>query len=187
MQGTLKHLDLSGNNISLLSESLLNQIQNLIVLDLSFNSIYQIDEKAFCCSPSLLELSLSHNPVKVVSAAQFDDLQHTIEHLDVSNTSLTILPAFHLPSLVHLNMSSNKLTFVPSTALANMSALKILDLSNNYLPNPPHMVWHIMPRLSYLSLARNPIRSLLNESFLSLDRVEKLDISFMDIESVEVR
>ena len=84
-------------------------------------------------------------------------------------------------------MSSNKLTFVPSTALANMSTLRTLDLSNNYLPNPPHNVWHIMPRLRFLSLAYNPIRSLLNESFLSLDRLEKLDISFMDMDSVEVR
>lgn len=104
----------------------------------------------------------------------------------MANTSLTILPSFHLPRLLHLNMSSNKLTFVPSTALGNMTTLRTLDLSNNYLPNPPHNVWHIMPRLRFLSLAYNPIRSILNESFLSLDRVEKLDISFMDIESVEM-
>ena len=187
VQSSLKHLDLSGNKISLISDSLLNQIQNLVVLDLSFNSLYQIDEKAFCCSPSLLELSLAHNPVKVVSPSLFDGIQHTLEQLDMSNTSLTILPSFHLPRLVHLNMSSNKLTFVPSTALANMSTLRTLDLSNNYLPNPPHNVWHIMPRLRFLSLAYNPIRSILNESFLSLDRLEKLDISFMDMDSVEVR
>ena len=73
-------------------------------------------------------------------------LQFSVEVLDLSNTSLTILPSFHLPQLASLNMSSNKLTFVPSAALANMSALRTLDLSNNYLPSPPAMVWHIMPR-----------------------------------------
>ena len=114
-------------------------------------------------------------------------LKYSLEQLDLSNTSLTILPSFNLPSLVHLNMSSNKLTFLPSTALANMSSLRCLDLSNNYLPSPPHMVWHIMPRLRYLSLARNPIKSLFNESFLSLDRLERLDISYMEIDSVKVR
>ena len=114
-------------------------------------------------------------------------LKHSIEHLDLSNTSLTILPGFDLPNIVHLNMSSNKLTFVPSTALSNMSSLRMLDLSNNYLPSPPHMVWHIMPRLRSLSLAHNPIKNLVNESFLSLDRLESLDISYMDLDSVTVR
>ena len=72
VQSSLKHLDLSGNKISLISDSLLNQIQNLVFLDLSFNAIYQIDEKAFCCSPALVELSLSHNPLKVVSSSLFE-------------------------------------------------------------------------------------------------------------------
>merc|ERR1719419_1282320 len=127
VQSSLKHLDLSGNKISLISDSLLNQIQNLVVLDLSFNSIYQIDEKAFCCSPSLLELSLSHNPLKVVASELFEGIKNTLEHLDMANTSLTILPSFHLPRLLHLNMSSNKLTFVPSIALGNMTTLRTLD------------------------------------------------------------
>ena len=187
VQSSLKHLDLSGNRIKLISDTLLNQIQNIVYLDLSFNSIYQIDEKAFCCSPALSHLSLSHNPLKVVSSNIFQGLMHSLEHLDLSNTSLTILPSFHLPKLVQLNMSSNKLTFVPSTALANMSTLRSLDLSNNYLPSPPSMVWHIMPRLRELSIARNPIKSLQNESFLSLDRLESLDISHMELDSVEVR
>ena len=65
VQSTLKHMDLSHNNISLISDSLLSQIQQLIILDLSHNSIYQIDEKAFSSSPSLLHLSLAHNPIKV--------------------------------------------------------------------------------------------------------------------------
>ena len=79
VQSSLKHLDLSGNNISLISDSLLNQIQNLVFLDLSFNSIYQIDEKAFCCSPALVELSLSHNPLKVVSTSLFEGKYKTWE------------------------------------------------------------------------------------------------------------
>ena len=77
VQRSLKHLDLSGNNISLISDSLLNQIQNLVFLDLSFNSIYQIDEKAFCCSPALVELSLSHNPLRVVSTSLFEGKHKT--------------------------------------------------------------------------------------------------------------
>ena len=155
VQSSLRHLDLSHNNISLISDSLLNQIQQLVTLDLGYNNIYQIDDRAFSSSPSLLHLSLAHNPIKVVSPSLFAGLEQQLEALDMANTSLTILPSFHLPALSSLNMSCNKLTFVPSSALANMTGLRVLDLSNNYLPSPPHMVWHIMPRLRHLSLARS--------------------------------
>jgi len=185
VQSSLRHLDLSHNNISLISDSLLNQIQQLVTLDLGYNNIYQIDDRAFSSSPSLLHLSLAHNPIKVVSLSLFAGLEQQLETLDMANTSLTILPQFHLPALSSLNMSCNKLTFVPSSALANMTGLRTLDLSNNYLPSPPHMVWHIMPRLRHLSLARNPIQSLANDSFLSLDRLEHLDLSNMKMESIE--
>ena len=84
-------------------------------------------------------------------------------------------------------MSSNKLTFVPSTALANMTSVRSLDLSNNYLPSPPSMVWHTMDRLRYLSIAANPIKTLTNDSFLGLERLEVLVISYMDIDSIKVR
>ena len=154
VQSSLRHLDLSHNNISLISDSLLNQIQQLVTLDLAHNNIYQIDDRAFSSSPSLLHLSLAHNPVKVVSPSLFAGLEQQLETLDMANTSLTILPQFHLPALTSLNMSCNKLTFVPASALSNMTGLRMLDLSNNYLPSPPQMVWHIMPRLRHLSLAR---------------------------------
>ena len=90
----------------------------------------------------------------MVSPSLFAGLEQQLETLDMANTSLTILPQFHLPALTSLNMSCNKLTFVPASALSNMTGLRMLDLSNNYLPSPPQMVWHIMPKLRHLSLAR---------------------------------
>jgi hypothetical protein len=53
------------------------------------------------------------------------------------------------------------------------------------MPSPPHNVWHILPHLSWLSLAHNPVTALKNESFLSLDRLRHLDISGMDLGSLE--
>merc|ERR1719323_2671215 len=52
VQSSLRHVDLSHNNISLISDSLLNQIQQLVTLDLAHNNIYQIDDRAFSSSPS---------------------------------------------------------------------------------------------------------------------------------------
>ena len=49
------------------------------------------------------------------------------------------------------------------------------------------MVWHTMDRLRSLSIANNPIKTLTNDSFLGLERLEVLDISYMDIDSIKVR
>jgi Leucine-rich repeat (LRR) protein len=65
VQSSLRQLDLSGNLISLVSESQLGQIQQLAVLDLSRNNIQSLDSRALCCSPALVQLSLAHNPLQV--------------------------------------------------------------------------------------------------------------------------
>jgi hypothetical protein len=68
----------------------------------------------------------------------------------------------------------------------NLTRIRTLDLSYNWMPSPPHNVWHILPQLAWLSLAHNPFTALKNESFLSLDRVHHLDISRMALTSLEV-
>ena len=65
VQSSLRQLDLSGNLITMVSESQLGQIQQLAVLDLSRNNIYSLDSRALCCSPALVHLSLAHNPIQV--------------------------------------------------------------------------------------------------------------------------
>ena len=74
-----------------------------------------------------------------------------------------------------------------SLCTVNLTRVRVLDLSHNSLPSPPHNVWHSLPQLTQLSLAHNPlITALRNESFLSLDRLHRLDISGMAIASIEV-
>ncbi|XP_023332215.1 chaoptin, partial [Eurytemora carolleeae] len=185
VQSTLRHLDLSRNNISLISESQLSQIRSLVVLDLSNNRIKEIDSRAFCCLPELVSLSLSHNPLQMFSDELLDGVGTQLEHLDLSNTSLSLLPNLNLPELISLNMSLNKLTFVPSSSLANMSNIRELDLSWNSMPSPPHNVWYILPYLASLSLSYNPMTSIKNESFLSLDRLQRLDLGGLELTNVE--
>ena len=64
VQSTLRHLDLSHNEITTISDSQLNQIQLLVSLDLSGNAISTIDREAFCCVPDLQRLDLSGNPLQ---------------------------------------------------------------------------------------------------------------------------
>jgi Leucine-rich repeat (LRR) protein len=182
VQSTLKHLDLTGNRITTISDSQLNQIQSLVVLNLAHNQITNIDDQAFCCLPSLVSLDLSFNPLKRVDAGTFAGVRAHLQVLKVANASLTLLPSFQLPLLKSLNVSSNHLTFVPPNTLANLSEVRDLDLSHNELPAPPSSAWHSMHHLRTLSLAGNPITNVMNDSFLGLDKLEFLDIS--DIKAI---
>ena len=134
VQSTLKHLDLHGNRISTISDSQLNQIQSLVMLNLADNQITIIDDQAFCCLPSLSALDLSFNPLKRMEADTFAGVRNHLEELKIANTSLTLLPSFQLPMLKMLNVSSNHLTFVPPNTLGQLgcavSKLEHLKLIN---------------------------------------------------------
>lgn len=69
------------------------------------------------------------------------------------------------------------MTFVPPETLHNLSDVRELDLSYNELPGPPNSAWQSMHHLRTLSLAGNPITTVMNDSFVGLERLETLDIS----------
>ncbi len=95
-------------------------------------------------------------------------MMQQLEHLDLANTSLTILPALQLPRLLHLNMSHNMLTFLPSSSLGKS------PLRNPAAPptTPQHVTQHAhhsspppvsvsllptlqLPRLLHLNMSHN--------------------------------
>jgi Leucine-rich repeat (LRR) protein len=76
---------------------------------------------------------------------------------------------------------------VPANTLANLSAVRNLDLSNNELPAPPSAAWHSMHYLRQLNLAGNPISRIMNESFVGLQKLEELDITNIRATSFQVR
>ena len=92
VQSTLKYLDLSGNAITTISDSQLNQIQLLVVLNLARNEISTIDLEAFCCVPNLQHLDLSGNPLHRIDPQTFAGVRGHLQYLSVANTSLNLLP-----------------------------------------------------------------------------------------------
>ena len=102
VQSTLKYLDLSGNAITTISDSQLNQIQLLVVLDLARNHISTIDLEAFCCVPNLQHLDLSSNPLHRIDPMTFAGVRGHLQFLSVANTSLNLLPRYLFLYLVKL-------------------------------------------------------------------------------------
>lgn len=177
VQSSLKYLDLSGNRITTISDSQLNQIQLLVYLNLEGNRISTIDPEAFCCVPNLEQLNLASNPLHRIHPDTLNGVRDHLQGLNVANTSLTLLPNLQLPWLKSLNVSFNQLTFIPPNTLANLSQVRELDLSGNELTSPPSTAWHSMDHLLSLHLSGNPIDRVMNDSFSGLRHLQHLDIS----------
>ncbi|CAL4125556.1 unnamed protein product, partial [Meganyctiphanes norvegica] len=172
----IREIDLAYNKIDSLSDSMLGRLSNLVSLDVSHNWIKIIETRAFRGLYQLVHLDISHNKIKDLSGYTFDGLQRNLQNLSLANTTLSTVPDLDLPSLVHLNISHNILTFLPSINMANLTSVRVLDISYNELPVPANNAWQMVPRLRELYMQRNPITSLRNDSFQGLGRLEVVDI-----------
>ncbi|XP_063596618.1 chaoptin-like [Penaeus indicus] len=173
---TLRVIDLAYNQITSITDSMMGRFDNLVSIDVSHNHIKSIEARAFRGTGRLVALDVSHNPIKDLPGFTFDGLQESLMNLSVANTSLSAVPDFDLPRLMHFNVSHNILSFLPSVTMANLSSIRVLDISYNELPVPANSAWQMLPRLRELYMQKNPIRSLTNTSFTGLERLEILDI-----------
>lgn len=107
----LRHLDLSGNEISFIERDsfrgLQNALENLILAD---NSITHIPIDAFHGLPNLNTLDLSSNNLHEITPDVFRE---------------------QMNSLVKVNFADNLLTEIPYVPLAMLRSLRHLDLSSN--------------------------------------------------------
>ena len=103
-----------------------------------------------------------------------------ITRVDVSNNSLTILPAslLHLPSLSVLNVSLNRITEFPKEENFSLDCefLEDFDLHGNQLTALPSYLFTNLPALKSLNASSNKIREL-PSSIWHVESLKSLDLS----------
>ncbi|KAJ3612519.1 hypothetical protein NHX12_020794, partial [Muraenolepis orangiensis] len=106
--------------------------------------------------------------------------------VDCGGRDLSSLPPLHLlpPGSRSLLLPNNRLSSLGPAALANLSSLEVLDLSNNYLDNLPAGLFRDMSNLSRLSLRNNSLTSLDPQLFQGLGNLQILDLSLNGLSSV---
>lgn len=153
---TLRHLDLSSNQIDRLDSTMFYETQFLTNLNICRNKLSILPDNAFTSLGNLLDLKLCRNSL----TANLKELLHYIpklRQLDLSYTSLRTAPTFLLPKLSHLNLSGNFLDELPSSSVEGLSNLKTLVIKNNRLVNLPSC-WTKLPLLKNLDVSSNPIK-----------------------------
>ncbi|CAL8295104.1 unnamed protein product [Lota lota] len=127
-------LDLSGNLISKLNKTDLENVPNLLHLDLRRNLISEIKSGTFVCQISLEALLLNSNRLGKLQEGMFDGLVN----------------------LTELSLTSNKIQTVAPAAFKSLTKLKLLDLSHNKLRHLTNILQHT-PHLQTLYITANKI------------------------------
>ncbi|XP_050730735.1 leucine-rich repeats and immunoglobulin-like domains protein 2 [Eriocheir sinensis] len=167
----------------------LGHLPALTELFLSDNRISKVSAVSLEGLPRLLHLDLSRNRITRLSHTPFANV--SLARLNLNRNLLTRLPpsAFRtLTSLAELKLSRNLLT--PSAfnlsdpAFANLTNLRILDLSGNKLTDLRGLVFEHLKKLRILRLRRNGIQTFSDGALYGLDSIEKLYLDYNNLTTI---
>lgn len=107
----LAYLNVSGNELAKIPNSLLNRMPVISEIDLSYNSFTSIDPMDFKGTPRLSKINYSHNKLSKLGSGSFSNLPH----------------------LKHMDLSNNRITSIDKALLKNNTEMQFLNLTNNPL------------------------------------------------------
>ena len=162
---TLKHVDLSHNNVDVLIEATFHGLTVLETIDLSFNRLAALPPKIFSATPNLRTLLLSNNTLGTID-------------LDVFG---------NLTSLQTLNMSGNNLdeNWIRPGIFDGLHSLIVLDLAGNHIGRLDNGLLDDLTALQVLNLGHNKIHTIATSSFLHLTNCHVLNLQRNQLESVQ--
>ena len=135
----LEFLDLSFNQISVLTEFSFSFTRQLRVLNVSFNGLFQIQERSFVYLQSLRVLDLSSNKLTVLPGNLFTKL-NSLSYLYLSNNNLVSLPA-NVPMLNWFDISYNKISEIEESFNPTIYPHDVILLGGNPFICDCHLLW----------------------------------------------
>uniref|UniRef100_A0A3B4FUF5 G-protein coupled receptors family 1 profile domain-containing protein n=1 Tax=Pundamilia nyererei TaxID=303518 RepID=A0A3B4FUF5_9CICH len=146
------YLDLSMNNLTVLSSGALSNLHFLEELRLAGNDLTFIPRGAFTGLYNLKVLMLQNNQLRSVPAEAFNNL-HNLQSLRLDANHISSVPAgcfSGLRSLRHLWLDDNSLREVPVEALGELPALQAMTLALNHISHIPDHAFSKLGRLVVL-------------------------------------
>ncbi|XP_046740818.1 chaoptin-like [Diprion similis] len=188
---TLQQLDLSGNSINQLMMEQFRNLKKLRVLNLARNKIRSLPRDVF--EGTQIEiLDLSNNAFYVVPSTSFAEVGYTLRDLNLGNNFIDHLDSASFPTslLNSLNLAHNRLTILPDNSFVALGKLLTLNISYNSLQANFKELFHYLPDLRQLCLAKCglgivPILPLANLSVLDLSLNSIISISNNDFQYLE--
>ena len=157
LSGATVNIDLSFNNISILSENSVDNMPRLDTVVVSDNIIKVVQPEVFFRLQDLRYLDMHNNNIDYIHPVTFRN-NPNLSVLDLSCNKLKQLRNdFNSENeLKFLNLSSNMLTSEELMFFLPISSLQILDLSNNEIETMREEIFDGMVDLKRLNISGNP-------------------------------
>uniref|UniRef100_A0A0K0DZJ9 LRRCT domain-containing protein n=1 Tax=Strongyloides stercoralis TaxID=6248 RepID=A0A0K0DZJ9_STRER len=178
MKQSLIKIFLNNNNLLTTDRKIFQDFCKLKFIDLSFNEILNVPMDSFFGSKLLEHVILSHNSISKLKASTFIDQQ--LSSLDVSWNMISDIEegVFKNNGIEYIDLSHNRLTEMPTKQLENVKkSLKYLNLQYNKIEYLSKIDFDNFNNITHLYLNNNNIKSIDENTFMSLKKLEVLDIS----------
>ncbi|OWF47825.1 chondroadherin-like [Mizuhopecten yessoensis] len=182
----LKHLNLSRNHISSVSQAAFTDLTALETLDLSYNLLrgsdlivkqYRLVMSEF---HSLRVLILRGNALGMIERLTFREFGYDrLEELDLSFCAISTLQHLALENLMRLrvlDLSHNNLATFDTAAFSGVTHLHSLDLSYNKLTEITDMHLTLTSSLHFINLDNNLITAIRDNAFSGVSGLERLGL-----------
>ncbi|KAK0079520.1 hypothetical protein PV325_001105 [Microctonus aethiopoides] len=173
----LRTLDLRSNYLTTLQSGTF-ALEYLETLNLRDNRLEALRKQAFHGMPSLQQLDISGNSLFQISTEQFRNLRN-LRILNISRNRIRSLPRdiFEGTRIELLDLSYNKITIVPSPTFLEVAyTLRDLNLAENFIEHLDALAFPTS-QLTSLNLANNHLTILPDNSFVSLTKLQSLNLS----------
>ncbi|XP_023170260.2 chaoptin isoform X1 [Drosophila hydei] len=208
LANTLRFLNLAHNALGALQSHAFGDLEFLEILNLSHNNLSSLRRRSFQGLNSLQELDLSHNQLDQLQVEQFSNLRKLrilricanrlralprevfmntrLEFLDISDNQLSVwpVPAFTDIgfTLRSIQMSHNNLEYLDASMFVNSQFLYDISLARNRITILPDNTFSFLNNLTNLDLSENPlVTTNLREVFVHTPRVRKLILHHMGL------
>ncbi|XP_023032241.1 chaoptin isoform X2 [Drosophila willistoni] len=189
LANTLRFLNLAHNSLGSLQSHAFGDLEFLEILNLSHNNLSSLRRRSFQGLNSLQELDLSHNQLDQLQVEQFSNLRK-LRILHIGSNRLKALPreVFMNTRLEFLDISDNQLSVWPVPAFTDIGfTLRSIQMSRNNLEYLDASMFINSQFLYDISLARNRITILPDNTFSFLNNLTNLDLSLNPLVTTNLR
>jgi Leucine-rich repeat (LRR) protein len=178
---SLKHLSISGCNVSSVSVETFANVSALEWLDLSYNYLRSVNINILNLLPELTKLHLHGNKISKIIPGTFQNFSR-LENLSLGYNEIKVLGSDTFCGLVNLNyidLQGTKLQYLHPDTFVGLQYLQNLDLSKNpdlQIPTDHHFINSFS--LKSLDVSYSNIRSVSVETFANVSALEWLDLSY---------